>query len=76
MTAEDTEHPTFIRADGTKEWRDADGKLHRPDGPAVIWADGTEEYWLHGERHREDGPAVINPDGSEEHWINGVRQDK
>ena len=27
-------------------WRD--GKLHRDDGPAVICASGTEEYWRDG----------------------------
>ena len=36
-------------------------KLHRADGPAVEWANGTKEWWLNGKRHRADGPAV-------EHW--------
>jgi hypothetical protein len=37
--------------------------LHREDGPAVEWADGRREWWLHGERHREDGPALEWADG-------------
>lgn len=36
-----------------------DGKLHRTDGPAATYADGTIHYVVHGKYHREDGPAVI-----------------
>lgn len=59
---------------GTKRWR-LNGKLHRTDGPAVIWVDGLnewcEEWWLNGKRHRTDGPAVIWFDGLKEWWVNG-----
>ena len=34
-------------------------KPHRLDGPAVVWNDGSEEWWVNGKRHRLDGPAVI-----------------
>lgn len=39
----------------------SNGKLHRKDGPAVIYEDGTQEWWLEGIRHRYDGPAIYNP---------------
>jgi len=42
---------------GTKEWF-IDGKRHRKDGPAVIWADGDKIWFLNDRRHRLDGPAV------------------
>jgi hypothetical protein len=29
------------------------GKLHREDGPAVIWADGTKRWYLNGKRLTE-----------------------
>jgi hypothetical protein len=46
------------------------GKHHREDGPAVIWDDGTEEYYLNGKRHRKDGPAVIFPwNGGDQFWL-------
>jgi len=45
------------------------GKYHREDGPAIIQADGTIEWWLHGKCHREDGPAVIRADGRTEWWL-------
>jgi hypothetical protein len=52
----------------SEHWK-MNGKLHRVDGAAVIWRDGTtgvvkKEYWLrHGEPHREDGPAYIKRKG-------------
>lgn len=36
-----------------------DGRLHSDDGPAVLYANGTAEWWRDGKRHREDGPARI-----------------
>jgi hypothetical protein len=41
---------------GTKFWY-LDGKLHRPDGPAIQYTDGSTEWYHNGELHREDGPA-------------------
>ena len=58
------------------EWRNADGKLHRVDGPAVEWADGHTEYWINGVRHRKDGPAIEWPAGGKEYWIDGVQLSK
>lgn len=34
--------------------------LHREDGPAVEWKDGSEEWYINDVLHREDGPAVID----------------
>lgn len=31
----------------------SDGKLHREDGPAVEWADGALEWYLHGKKLTE-----------------------
>lgn len=39
-----------------------DGMVHRKHGPAVIYLDGTEEYWCYGRRHRKDGYAIISGD--------------
>ena len=33
------------------------GRLHRADGPAVIYGNGEEEYWINGVPHRDGGPA-------------------
>jgi len=47
------------------------GKLHREDGPAIEYADGSRQWWINGKLHREDGPAVIYPTGIREWWFNG-----
>jgi hypothetical protein len=59
-----------ILADGTEEWH-RDGRLHRENGPAVIFRNGRQQWWRHGEFHREDGPAIIDPRGHEEWWVGG-----
>jgi len=35
--------------DNTVAYRDILGNLHREDGPALIWADGKEEWYYNGE---------------------------
>jgi hypothetical protein len=52
------------------EWQ-LDDQLHRTDGPAVIWADGSRAWWLHGQRHRADGSAVIYASGGQMWCLNG-----
>jgi hypothetical protein len=32
--------------------------LHREDGPAVMFDDGSMEWYFRGELHRTDGPAL------------------
>jgi hypothetical protein len=36
-----------------------EGLRHRIDGPAVIYADGREQYWVDGKLHRIGAPAII-----------------
>ncbi len=55
--------------DGTQKWY-KDGKRHREDGPAIIYANGRQYWYKDGKRHREDGPAVIWPDGTQYWYIN------
>jgi hypothetical protein len=59
-----------IDSDGNKRWRDANGKYHRDDGPAVEDADGHKEWYQHGRQHREDGPAIKWANGIKEWWLN------
>jgi len=48
-------------------------RFHRPDGPAIIWRDGAESWWLNGKLHRPDGPAIVCYDGSKKWHLNGQR---
>jgi len=46
-------------------------ELHREDGPAAIYSDGDEEWYIKGLLHREDGPAVIYRNDGVRWWLNG-----
>ena len=59
---------------GNERWFKEETKaLHREDGPAFIWKEGSKYWYRDGELHREDGPAVENSSGTKEWWINGRR---
>ena len=60
-----------IDGDGTIRQFNADGQLHREDGPAIEKADGTTIWFLNGQRHRSDGPAVVYANGSKLWYLNG-----
>ncbi len=42
------------------EYKDAEGRLHRVDGPAVEYKDGSYSvYYWHGMPHRLEGPYML-----------------
>ena len=49
-TVEVKQDVTYWRKEGTNI-------LHRENGPAAEWANGTKEWYIDGKRHRENGPA-------------------
>ena len=55
------------------EIRDRNGQLHRDNGPAVIYPDGTQLWYRNGKRHRDDGPSAVYPDGTQYWHRNGFR---
>ena len=63
----------LIDSAGNKHWR-SDGKLHRDDGPAVEFHDGTLAWFQHDKLHRDGLPAVEWTDGIKEWWIDGIKQ--
>jgi hypothetical protein len=75
---DDTEHGIVVRdSDGNIQltyWADKDGDFHREgDRPAVLWADGSKEWYHHGKRHRISNPAVVKSGGETQTWIKGCR---
>ena len=58
---------------GRITYRNASGQLHNPNGPAIIWADGSKFYWINGKRHNPNGPAMVYADGRKEYYINGKK---
>jgi hypothetical protein len=61
-----------VNDDKTITWRNSDGVMHRKDGPAVEYADGSTEWFVDGKRHRKDGPAIEYANGTKEWYVDGV----
>ncbi len=61
---------TEVRSDDTKIEYRINNILHRIDGPARIWSDGTQVWFYKGRKHRTDGPAHHNH-LSEFYYIDG-----
>ena len=60
-----------VGKDGRCRYYNIAGQLHRTDGPAIEWADGTKWWYQNGLLHRTDGPAVELADGGRVWYING-----
>ena len=56
---------------GTIRYRNADGKLHNPDGPAVVHTNGGKSYWINDQRHNPDGPAIVSANGYKAYFVKG-----
>jgi hypothetical protein len=54
--------------DGSEEWRNEIGELHRLDGPARVWADGSQEWRVDGKLHRDDGQAIVDSKSGIVEW--------
>jgi hypothetical protein len=54
---------------GSTIWvlKDNPSIIHRDDGPAIIWDDGSEFWYSSGVNHREDGPSATYAGGTM-HW--------
>lgn len=64
---------TLVSLDGSQQWLDDSKRLHRVEGPALVLADGSSEWYQRGKLHRLSGPAIIKADGSEEWFLAGKR---
>ena len=64
-----------INGRGTKEWHlgGAQGPLHREDGPAREFANGSKQWYRYGKLHRSDGPAIKFPGGNKLWYVNDLR---
>ncbi len=54
---------------GDKRWY-LNYKLHRVDGPAVVYEEGDKYWYINGLRHREDGPAIEYSNGDKFWYLN------
>jgi hypothetical protein len=51
----------YIDGSGDKWWW-LNNKLHRTDGPAIEYADGDTEWWLHDQSYTFDQWLEVNSD--------------
>ena len=58
---------------GTRRYYNDAGRLHREDGPAIVYPTRGKEWYQNGLRHRLDGPAIVWGNGGKEWWQNGKR---
>ena len=61
-----------IDEDGTRCYYNNAGQLHRDDGPAVEYADGSKRWYQNGQKHRTDGPAIEYATG-DKYWYQNVQ---
>lgn len=59
-----------VTNNGTEHWKNSKGQDHREGGPAVIYPNGDEEWYLNGLLHREDGPALVFSNGTKKWFRN------
>jgi hypothetical protein len=55
---------------GIVRWYNSEWELHREDGPAVEFSNGTKHWFINGKEHRVDGPAVecYGENGGNKYW--------
>jgi hypothetical protein len=52
-------------------WYDKpNGNLHRIDGPALEYVNGSKYWYLNGQLHRTDGPALEYAGGAKAWYLN------
>jgi hypothetical protein len=62
-----------VNENGTTMWYNEDNKLHREDGPAIEYTDGSKYWYINNKLHREDGPASEYANGYKHWFVNGKR---
>jgi hypothetical protein len=65
-----------ITESGSKIYRNKEGKLHRDEGPAIIYKDSTQMWYQNDMLHREDGPSMICPGGQVNYFLNDICYEK
>ena len=58
---------------GTRCYFNNANQLHRTDGPAIEYADGSKSWYQNDQYHRTDGPAIVWIGGRKEWYQNGQR---
>jgi hypothetical protein len=63
----------IIKRFGDRIWYNDMGQIHREDGAAVEYINGSREWYINGKLHREDGPAIQDISLGTMWFINGLK---
>ena len=66
---------TGVKTDEYVTYHYLNGELHRTDGPAIEYKNGSKEWWQNDKLHRTDGPANEYVDGYKAYYISGAKGD-
>ena len=66
-------YKVIVDNDKNIRWYNEKNQLHRLDGPAIEYTNGSKSWYVEGKRHRLDGPAVEYADGGKEWFVEGKR---
>jgi hypothetical protein len=61
-----------VLKNGARKWY-RHGQLHRIDGPAVEFPDGSVSWYFKGKLHRDGGPAIVHDNGYEAWYRHGMQ---
>jgi len=67
---------TVITYSDRVEWRNEIGEEHCLSGPAIVYKNGDEFYFVEGKRHRENGAACRYADGTKFWFLNDIEYSK
>lgn len=56
---------------GVEKWVTDKDVLHRKNGPALIYPNGTKHWYFFGKLHRDNGPAIESANGVRKWYVNG-----
>ena len=60
-----------IDINGTERWYNDQDQYHCEHGPAIIFANGSKQWFINSKLHNEHGPAIIFANGTKYWYING-----
>ena len=62
---------TKVKVDGNKLYLNDEGKLHRLDGPAFEYSDGSKLWYINGICHQNIDPSYEYLDGTKQWFFKG-----
>jgi hypothetical protein len=69
----DDEEGSDVEGEVSTDHPDRIHVIHRENGPAIIYEDGSVEYKRNGKTHRDDGPAIMDVNAGNQWYLDGKK---